>query len=390
MSAILDDQHMQRLLDRLAPAASSTAATPATHAADAATAAPTRAAKSSRRGLVLPVTITLCVAAAVAAFAAGRQTRAADGDAAASTTRSATAATNAASASTVTPASGDGVALQASGYVVAERQATVSAEVTGRLAALHVHAGDHVKRGQLLAELDPSALDAQIALADAELVAQRQGQHEMGLQIDQARGALARTQDLVQQGFVSQQQAENDRYKVALLESQRDTHERRVQVAERELQLRREFASQLRVVAPFDGIVTESAAQVGEIVSPVSAGGGFTRSGICTLVDLQTLLVEVKVSEKFIQRVHDGQSVRVSLQADAGVQQLGRVSAVMPAAERETGTVKVRIALPNPDVRILPNMGVDVAFLGGATAPAIATASPAANTSANASSGVSQ
>ena len=150
---------------------------------------------------------------------------------------------------------------------------------------------------------------------------------------------------------------------MTLLESQRDTHDRRVEVAQRELQLRREFASQLRVVAPFDGIVTESAAQVGEIVSPISAGA-FTRSGICTLVDLDSLLVEVKVNEKFIQRVHDGQAVRVSLQADASAHQEGRVSAVMPAAERETGTVKVRISLPNPDARILPNMGVDVAFLG--------------------------
>lgn len=361
MNAVLDDQHMQRLLDRLAPS------TPGAETAGAAApeVVPVRTSPSARRRWAMPAALTVAVAAAAAAFVAGRQSQAAD----ASRPLAAQAASGATSSTpTAAPAApaGDGVLLQASGYVVAERQATVSAEVTGRLAALHVHAGDHVKRGQLLAELDPSALDAQIALADAELAAQRGGQRELGVQIDQARGALARIQELVEQGFVSQQQAENERYRLTLLLSQRDTHERQVEVAQRQLQLRREFASQLRVVAPFDGIVTESAAQVGEIVSPISAGG-FTRSGICTLVDLHSLLVEVKVNEKFIQRVRDGQAVRVSLQADASAHQEGRVSAVMPAAERETGTVKVRISLPNPDARILPNMGVDVAFLGRET-----------------------
>jgi len=360
MSAVLDDQHMQRLLDRLTPAAE-----PA--GAQRPDAAPLRTAPPARRRWAVPATLLMAVAAAAAAFVAGRQTQADDAQASSRVAaQAASNATPAARAEASTAPAGDGVLLQASGYVVAERQATVSAEVTGRLAALHVHAGDHVKRGQLLAELDPSALDAQIALADAELAAQRGGQRELGVQIEQARAALARTQALVDQGFVSPQQVENERYRLTLLESQRDTHDRQVEVAQRQLQLRREFASQLRVVAPFDGIVTESAAQVGEIVSPISAGG-FTRSGICTLVDLHSLLVEVKVNEKFIQRVRDGQAVRVSLQADASAHQQGRVSAVMPAAERETGTVKVRISLPDPDARILPNMGVDVAFLGRET-----------------------
>jgi HlyD family secretion protein len=360
MNAVLDDQHMQRLLDRLAPAAE-----PA--GAPRPDAAPVRTAPPARRRWVVPATVLMAVAAAAAAFVAGRQMPATDAQASTrGAAQAASNATQAAHAEGSTAPAGDGVLLQASGYVVAERQATVSAEVTGRLAALHVHAGDHVKRGQLLAELDPSALDAQIALADAELAAQRGGQRELGVQIEQARAALARTQALVDQGFVSQQQVENERYRLTLLESQRDTHDRQVEVAQRQLQLRREFASQLRVVAPFDGIVTESAAQVGEIVSPISAGA-FTRSGICTLVDLHSLLVEVKVNEKFIQRVRDGQAVRVSLQADASAHQQGRVSAVMPAAERETGTVKVRISLPDPDARILPNMGVDVAFLGRET-----------------------
>jgi HlyD family secretion protein len=359
MNAVLDDQHMQRLLDRLAPAAEP-AGVPRPDAA------PPRPARPARRRWAVPATLAVVAAAVAAAFVAGRQTPATDAGAATRlAAQSAASATPARAEAPAAPA-GDGVLLQASGYVVAERQATVSAEVTGRLAALHVHAGDHVRRGQLLAELDPSALDAQIALADAELAAQRGGQRELDVQIEQARAALARTQALVDQGFVSQQQVENEHYRLTLLESQRDTHDRQVEVAQRQLQLRREFASQLRVLAPFDGIVTESAAQVGEIVSPISAGG-FTRSGICTLVDLHSLLVEVKVNEKFIQRVRDGQAVRVSLQADASAHQEGRVSAVMPAAERETGTVKVRISLPDPDARILPNMGVDVAFLGRET-----------------------
>jgi HlyD family secretion protein len=350
MSAVLHDVDMERLLDRLAPA-------PGT-AASAAPGGPA-ARRPSRVGR--PVWVVLAALAAGAAIPLGYQRLGAQVPAPSVPAQAMPAA------SPPAPAAADAV-LQASGYVVAERQATVSAEVTGRLAALHVRAGDRVKKGQLLAELDPSTLDAQIALAGAELAAERQGQEELAVKILQAEGQLARVQDLVREGFVSKQQAENEHYKVALLASQRSVHQRRIEVAERQLQLRRRLASQLRVVAPFDGIVTESAAQVGEIVSPISAGA-FTRSGICTMVDLQSLGVEVKVNEKFIQRVQPGQPVQVSLHADASVRQAGRVSAVMPAAERETGTVKVRIALRAPDARVLPNMGVDVAFLGRDAGP---------------------
>jgi RND family efflux transporter MFP subunit len=336
MNAMVDTGHLQQLLERAVPCGPEAAPVPAP-------------ARRPARGLLLAAGSAAALAAALAAVLWRPAAHAA--------AEPAVAAPPAPAASAA-----DAAVLQASGYVVAGRQATVSAEVTGRLAALHVRAGDRVRRGQLLAELDDGALQAQIALAEAELAVQRQGEQELGVQIAQAQAQWERTQSLVQSGFLSPQQAENERYRLTLLASQRGTRQRQVEVAERQWQLQRRLAAQLRVVAPFDGIVTDSAAQVGEIVSPVSAGG-FTRSGVFTLVDPAALHVEVKVNEKYIRRVQVGQPVQVSLHADAAVHQAGRVSAVMPAAERETGAVKVRIALADADARLLPNMGVDVAFL---------------------------
>jgi RND family efflux transporter MFP subunit len=349
MSAVLDNQDMQRLLDRLGPAS---VAMP-----EAANSVPVNPVPRPARRWPMAVGM-LGGGAAMGVLAAMLVTRPvpAKNDALA-------IAAAAASAAAPQAPRADGAVLQGSGYVVAERQATVSAEVTGRLAALHVHAGDRVRRGQLLAELDPSALDAQIAVAASELAAQQQVDRELEVQIKQAEAQRARIDSLVAVGFVSPQQGENERYKVELLVSQRDTRRRQIEVAQQQLQLQRKLAGQLRVVAPFDGIVTDSSAQVGEIVSPVSSAGGFARSGIATLVDLDSLQVEVKVNEKFIHRVQVGQAVRITLHADASVRQEGRVTAVMPAAERESGAVKVRIALSKADPRVLPNMGVDVSFM---------------------------
>ena len=115
--------------------------------------------------------------------------------------------------------------------------------------------------------------------------------------------------------------------------------------------------------APFAGVVTVKAAQEGETVSPVSAGGGFTRTGIGTIVDMSSLEVEVDVNESFINRVTAGQRVDVRLNAYPDWQIGARVIAIVPTADRAKAAVRVRIGFDAIDERVLPQMGVRVSFL---------------------------
>jgi RND family efflux transporter MFP subunit len=151
------------------------------------------------------------------------------------------------------------------------------------------------------------------------------------------------------------------------------------------------------VRAPFTGVVTSKNAQPGEIVSPLSAGGGFTRSGICTLVDMDSLEVEVDVSENFISRVKADEPATLKLNAYPDWNIPAYVIAVVPTADRSKATVKVRVGFKSRDPRILPEMGARVSFLsreqnpanGGATSAGAVTLPPdAVQANAGAATGV--
>lgn len=255
-----------------------------------------------------------------------------------------------------------GAALDASGFVYATRHATVSSDITGRVAHIYTQEGARVKKGELLADLEPSNFLTQIALGEAELVSKRNLSQEAEVQLAEARNKFDRTQLLVERGFISNQQLDTDQYRITLLQAQLATSRGEINAASKRLAIQQQQLVSTRILAPFDGVVVEQPAQVGEIVSPISAGGGFTRTGICTLIDSHALEVQVNVNEQFIGKVHPDQAVRIRLQAYPELVLKGAVSAIMPAASRDTAAVKVKIAFASDDPRVLPNMSANVAF----------------------------
>lgn len=257
---------------------------------------------------------------------------------------------------------GGGTVLNASGYVTARRRATVASKITGRLVAVLVEEGDAVVEGQVLARLDDAAQRAGLALAESRLEAAGRAIGQTRAQLDLARVTLDRRRSLIASGIVGQEQLDETETEVATLEARLAVQEQEVVVAEREVALQRTQLSDTVIRAPFDGIVISKDAQPGEMVSPTSAGGGFTRTGICTIVDMDSLEIEVDVNESYISRVYPGQAVDAILDAYPDWRIPGKVITTIPTADRQKATVLVRIAFDELDPRILPDMGIKVAF----------------------------
>lgn len=252
--------------------------------------------------------------------------------------------------------------LDATSYIVARRQATVSAKVTGKVLEVFVEEGMQVQKGQLIARLDSQIPKAQWALAQSQQVAAKVGIEEVQIQIRQAELDYQRLDQLKRQKLASE--AERDRAELSLLglKARLESLRQAVVVAERNVDVRRQELADMEIRAPFAGIVTSKTSQPGEMISPVSSGGGFTRTGICTIVDMSSLEVQVDVSESFIHRVQPGQSVAITANAYPDVQMTGSVIAIIPTADRNKATVKVRIALQDVEEGVLPDMGVKVTF----------------------------
>ncbi|MHA6205167.1 efflux RND transporter periplasmic adaptor subunit [Dyella soli] len=256
-----------------------------------------------------------------------------------------------------------GAVLQATGYVTARRQATVSAQITGTLTQVLIEEGDHVKQGQIVARLDDSqykaALEAARTQADAAhaLVAQYQAQ------VTQNSRDAVRMEALADRGLVARQVAEQARTLVDSTRAQLLSQQRNAASAEAQVVEARVNYDYCVIRAPFDGVITTKDAQIGEIVSPFSAGGGFTRTGIGTVVDMDSLEVDVDVNEAYIGRVKPGMPADTVLDAYPDWKIPAHVIAIVPAADRGKATVKVRVALEHKDARIVPDMGVRVSFL---------------------------
>ncbi len=255
------------------------------------------------------------------------------------------------------------VALNASGYVVARRIATVSSKVTGRVAEVLVEEGASVESGQLLARLDPLTAEAQTELARRQLDAARSALTEIEVRLAEAQRNLQRAESLRAQNLVSEVSLDAARAEVDALSARLGTQQSQRDVATAALALRQQDIEDLAIRAPFDGVVISKDAQPGEMVSPVSAGGGFTRTGIATIVDMDSREIEVDVNEAFINRVADDQQVEATLDAYPEWTIPARVINIVPAADRQKATVRVRIAFEQLDPRILPDMGIKVRLL---------------------------
>ena len=259
--------------------------------------------------------------------------------------------------------------LDASGYVVARRMATVSAKITGRVREVLIEEGQRVAEGEVMATLDPIDADAQRDLAQAQLGAARSQVGGIRAQLAEAEANARRLSTLVQQQLVSRAQYEQAVAQRDSLRAQLATAQRNADVAGEQLRITGIGVDNTVVRAPFAGVVTAKAAQPGEIVSPLSAGGGFTRTGIGTIVDMESLEVEVDVGESYIGRVKPKMPVETTLNAYPDWKIPAEVIAIVPAADRGKATVKVRIALKEKDARIVPDMGATVSFLERATEP---------------------
>jgi RND family efflux transporter MFP subunit len=281
-------------------------------------------------------------------------------------------------ATAVAPASagtGPLAVLQATGYVTARREATVSAQITGTLTKVMIEEGEHVDAGQVLALLEDTAQKAALAQAEAQ---QRAAEAQLGqfvAQLAQNRRDLKRAEDLVGRKLVSEQAVETARTQVQMQSAQVESQKKQVELAAAGVQGAKVQLDYCTIRAPFTGVIIAKAAQVGEIVSPFSAGGGFTRTGIGTIVDMDSLEIEVDVNESYINRVVAKQKVEAVLDAYPDWKIPGHVIAIIPTADRSKATVKVRVALDQKDARIVPDMGVRVSFLEDA--PNAAAGQPA-------------
>ncbi len=252
--------------------------------------------------------------------------------------------------------------LDGSGYVTARRQATVSSKVTGKVIEILVEEGMRVTEGQVLARLDDSLLRRQIDLDNARLTAARSSLNELEVRLAEAALNLKRSGQLAASGVAAQAQLDADQATVDSFKAQIARTRDDATVADRTLAMSRELLTDATIRAPFSGVAISKDAQPGEMISPVSAGGGFTRTGICTLVDMSSLEIEVDVREAYINRVANGQRVEAVLDSYPDWQIPAHVITIIPTASRDKATVKVRIAFDQLDPRILPDMGVKVRF----------------------------
>ena len=254
--------------------------------------------------------------------------------------------------------------LQSTGYVTARRQATVATQITGTLTQVLIEAGDRVKKGQVIARLEDSALRASLNVAQANVSSAQAQIAQTQAQLTQAEADARRQGELASSGMVSKQAVEQSRTAAASFGAVLEARQRELDSVRAQLAQAKVNFDYSVVRAPFSGVVTAKTAQVGEIVSPLSAGGGFTRTGVCTIVDMDSLEVDVDESEAFIGQVKPDMPAQAVLDAYPDWKVPAHVIAIVPTADRGKATVRVRVALELIDARLVPEMGVRVSFLG--------------------------
>jgi RND family efflux transporter MFP subunit len=260
---------------------------------------------------------------------------------------------------------GPQTALNASGYITPRRRATIAAKITGRVTGVFFDEGTRVKEGQLLATLDDADVKRSLDSAKADRDASQAAIADYEVQLRNARILLRRAEQLQQAGVQTQEALDNATTAVDSLKAKIVLARQQVAASEARIGVALQAVDNCTIRAPFAGIVVSKDAQVGEMVSPISAGGGFTRTGIATIVDMHSNEIEVDVNESYIAKVAAGQEVTATLDAHPDKPFPAKVRTIIPTADRQKATVKVRITIPNLEKYdfILPDMGVKVAFL---------------------------
>jgi RND family efflux transporter MFP subunit len=253
--------------------------------------------------------------------------------------------------------------LNASGYVTPRQRATVAAKITGRVTELFTEEGMKVEKGQVLAKLDSTDVLKELDVAHAEAAAADASIRDLEINRDETRRNLQRLQALFDKKMISEQEIDSAKTALDSLNARIDSALRQSEVVKARLSVHEQNLGNYIIRAPFAGVVVSKDAQIGEMVSPISAGGGYTRTGIATIVDMDSLEIEVDINESYIARVIVGQKVEATLDAYPDWKIPASVRTVIPTADRQKATVKVRISFDELDPRILPDMGIKVAFL---------------------------
>jgi RND family efflux transporter MFP subunit len=272
-------------------------------------------------------------------------------------------------------AQGPQTVLNASGYVKARRAATVSSKVMGKVTEVLIEEGMKVEEGQVLARLDDSNVKAGLRLAEARVESARRMKDELLPSLDFARKESVRFQELRDSNAVSQSDKSRAESSVTEFEARIERLSADIEVAARQVDDWKQQVADMVICAPFAGVITTKDAQPGEIISPMSSGG-FTRTGIGTVVDMSSLEIEVDVNESYINRVKPGLPAEATLDAYSDWRIPCKVIAIIPTADRQKATVKVRIGFDQPDARIFPEMGVKVAFQTAAVSPSAPVSAP--------------
>jgi RND family efflux transporter MFP subunit len=281
-----------------------------------------------------------------------------------------------AAARTVQDSAGTGTGvrvLNASGYVVPRLQAVVSSKVTGKVSAVLVEEGMHVKAGQVLARLDDTTVADQVNVAKSQLASSEAQANQADVEHANAERDLERTRTLYARHLVSQSDMDGAATKEASLKATFDSLQQQIGVSRNNLELDQQLLDDMVIRSPFAGVVVSKDAQPGEMISPNSAGGGNTRTGIATIVDMGSLEIEVDVNEAYIGRVHEAQKVDAVLDAYPDWHIPSHVVSIIPTADRDKATVKVRVGFDKLDPRILPQMAIQVWFLGDDASATAAT-----------------
>src|SRR5213595_871488 len=252
--------------------------------------------------------------------------------------------------------------LNASGYVTARRQATVSSKVTGKVIEVLVEEGMKIEAGQILARIDSSNVEKGLRLTEAQSESARKALDEIKANLEQAERELVRFTQLAANKVASQSDLDRAEAEAKSLRARLEKQKADIVVSERDVAQWQQQLDDTVIRAPFAGIVTSKNAQPGEMISPMSAGGGFTRTGICTIVDMSSLEIEIDVNESYIHRVESNQPVEATLDAYPNWKISCKVIAIIPTADRQKSTVKVRVGFDKLDPRILPEMSVKVSF----------------------------
>ncbi|HEV2455699.1 MAG TPA: efflux RND transporter periplasmic adaptor subunit [Verrucomicrobiae bacterium] len=252
--------------------------------------------------------------------------------------------------------------LNSSGYVTARREATVSSKVTGKVVSILIEEGMKVTNGQILARLDDSNVRAALDVARAQLLSSEAAVDETRANLKQANADYQRVSELAKQKISSQSDLDQAEAAAKSLQAHLEWQESQIAVARSQVDQSQQDLEDMTIRAPFDGVITTKDAQPGEMISPVSAGGGFTRTGIGTVVDMKSLEIDIDVNENYINRVEAGQPVMATLDAYPDWKIPCKVIAIVPTADRDKSTVKVRVGFNQLDPRILPDMSVKVSF----------------------------